>query len=143
MLTADRLASMLLGRVTTWADGSAVALVLVDDRDADAELLRIAGRPRERLLRGWKRPVFSGVGVMPLEAASTPAALELVARARSGGVDDPGPSGPTVAGAAGCGQSCALGTGVAEGIFDPNAQPLVEPCVVIWFLLIAYDYHIH
>lgn len=79
-LTAERMSAMLVGRVTTWADGSAVVLVLVDDRDADAELLRFAGRPRDRLLRGWKRLVFSGTGVMPMEASSALAALELVAR---------------------------------------------------------------
>lgn len=79
-LTADRMADMLLGRVTTWTDGSAVVLVLVDDPDADVHLVLLAGRPRERLLRGWKRLVFSGTGVMPLEAPSAAAALELVAR---------------------------------------------------------------
>ena len=79
-LTTERLSGMLLGRVTTWTDGSAVVLVLVDDRDADAELLRIAGRPRERLVRGWKRLVFSGTGVMPLEAPNVATALDLVAR---------------------------------------------------------------
>lgn len=79
-LATERLSAMLLGRVTTWADGSAVVLVLVDDHDADADLLQIAGRPRERLVRGWKRLVFSGTGVMPLEAPNVAAALDLVAR---------------------------------------------------------------
>ena len=79
-LTTERISAMLLGRVTTWADGSAVVLVLVDDHDADEHLQLITGRPRERLLRGWKRLVFSGTGVMPLEAPNVAAALDLVAR---------------------------------------------------------------
>jgi hypothetical protein len=79
-LDAGRLADLLLGRVTTWADGTAVVLVLADDREADVEVLKLTGRTRERLLRGWKRLVFSGTGVMPVETASAAAALELVAR---------------------------------------------------------------
>lgn len=79
-LNTERMAEILQGRVTTWADGRAVVLVLVDDQDADEHLQRIAGRPRERLLRAWKRLVFSGAGVMPLEAPNVTAALELVAR---------------------------------------------------------------
>jgi hypothetical protein len=79
-LDAGRLADLLLGRVTTWADGTAVVLVLADDQEADAEVVKLTGRTRERLLRGWKRLVFSGTGVMPVEATSAAAALELVAR---------------------------------------------------------------
>lgn len=94
-LNASRMSDMLLGRVTTWEDGSAVVLVLVDDPGADEHLQRLSGRPRERLLRAWKRLVFNGSGSMPLEATSVPAALELVARTpgavalMASAVDDP------------------------------------------------------
>lgn len=79
-MSASRMTDMLLGRVTTWGDGSPVVLVLVEDADADAHLNKFVGRPRERLLRAWKRLVFNGSGSMPLEAANASAALDLVAR---------------------------------------------------------------
>lgn len=80
VLTVERARDMLLGRVTTWSDGTSVTIVLVVDRGADAELLALAGRDRQRLLRGWKRLVYSGAGVMPVEAANPVDAIALVAR---------------------------------------------------------------
>lgn len=79
-LNIERVRDMLLGRVTTWNNGTAVTIVLVDDRAADGELESLAGRDRQRLLRGWKRLVYSGAGVMPLEAPSIAEAIALIAR---------------------------------------------------------------
>ena len=78
-LDANRVRDIFLGRVTTWSDGSPVVLVIADDAESDALLARLVGRDRERLLRGWKRLVYSGAGAMPLQASNQRAALELVA----------------------------------------------------------------
>jgi hypothetical protein len=65
-LSAERVRDILLGRVTTWQDGSAVVIILIEDPQADAALLQVAGRDSTRLLRGWKRLVYAGTGAMPL-----------------------------------------------------------------------------
>jgi hypothetical protein len=79
-LDAERVRDMLLGRVTTWDDGTAVTIVLIDDRTTDARLEALVGRDRQRLLRGWKRLVYSGSGVMPHEVPSVAEAVALIAR---------------------------------------------------------------
>lgn len=78
-LSSERVRDMLLGRITTWSDGTPVTIVLVDDPAADAALLELVSRDRQRLLRGWKRLVYSGAGVMPLEASSTADAIAQIA----------------------------------------------------------------
>lgn len=79
-LSVSRLRDMLLGRVTTWKDGTAVVIVLVEDPATDLRLRDLIGRDRDHLLRGWKRLVFSGSGAMPLLASSPRDALEMVAK---------------------------------------------------------------
>lgn len=79
-MDAKRMAALLQGRITTWADGRPVVLVLAEDPLADTHLSHIAGREREVLLRGWKRLVFAGSGAMPLSARSSEEALLLVAK---------------------------------------------------------------
>jgi len=79
-IDAKRMAALLQGRITIWADGSPVVLVLAQDPLADVHLNHIAGREREVLLRGWKRLVFAGSGAMPLTAHSAQEGLALVAR---------------------------------------------------------------
>ncbi len=79
-LTIGRLRDMFLGRITTWKNGTAVVIILVEDPATDARLHALLGRDRDHLLRGWKRLVFSGSGAMPLWAASPRDALEAVAR---------------------------------------------------------------
>jgi hypothetical protein len=79
-LDGERVRDMLLGRVTTWDDGTAVTVVLIDDRATDARLEALVGRDRQRLLRGWKRLVYSGSGVMPHEVPSVAEAVALIAR---------------------------------------------------------------
>jgi hypothetical protein len=64
-LPTERVRDMLLGRITTWQDGSPVIIILIDDPAADAALEIIAGRDRSRLIRGWKRLVYAGTGAMP------------------------------------------------------------------------------
>jgi len=76
----QRVTSLLLGRSTTWKDGSPVTLILAVDPAADLHLSHITGRDRSLLTRGWKRLVFGGSGSMPLEATSVANALELVGR---------------------------------------------------------------
>jgi hypothetical protein len=65
-LTTERVRDMLLGRVTTWKDGSPIIIVLIDDPPAEAARLKLTGRDSARLLRGWKRLVYAGTGAMPL-----------------------------------------------------------------------------
>ena len=79
-LTNERLRDMFLGRITTWQDGSAIVLVIVDDPGSDACLREITGRDRDRLIRGWRRLVFSGSGAMPLLAGSSTEALTMIAK---------------------------------------------------------------
>ena len=81
-LSVERVRDMLLGRVTTWKDGTAVTIILIDDGAADADLEALVGRDRQRLLRGWKRLVYSGSGVMPQEVPSIAEAIALIARTR-------------------------------------------------------------
>ena len=79
-LSVSRLRDMLLGRVTTWKDGTAVVIVLVEDSATDLRVQELIGRDRDHLLRGWKRLVFSGSGAMPLLTSSPRDALEMVAK---------------------------------------------------------------
>jgi hypothetical protein len=79
-LDIERVTNMLLGRVTTWSDGSPVIVVVSSEASADGMLLELIGRDTDRLLRGWKRLVYSGGGAMPLTARSNAEALALVAR---------------------------------------------------------------
>jgi hypothetical protein len=62
----DLLRNILLGRVTTWADGSQVVLVLSGDPASRAAIEDLTGRDLDRLIRGWKRILFSGNGAMPI-----------------------------------------------------------------------------
>lgn len=78
-LDAKRMAALLLGRVTTWSNGSPVVLVLASDGMSDQHLKQIVGRDHTLLERGWKRLVFAGTGAMPLTAGTAEEALRLVA----------------------------------------------------------------
>jgi len=66
-LDRDRVAGMLMGRISTWSDGTPVVVVLMDGQAAVADL---TGREVPRLLRAWKRLVFSGSATMPTQVAS-------------------------------------------------------------------------
>ncbi len=79
-LTRDRVRDVFLGRISSWPDGSPIIIVLVGDATVDESLVRITGRDHVRLLRGWKRLLFSGNGSMPIVVSSTREAQELVAR---------------------------------------------------------------
>lgn len=81
----DHLRNILLGRVTTWKDGSQIVLILSADPGSRAAIEELTGRDLDRLLRGWKRILFSGNGAMPLSASSASEALTLAAQ-RPGGL---------------------------------------------------------
>jgi hypothetical protein len=70
---------ILLGQVTTWADGSPIVIILASDPASRTALEELAGRDLDRLLRGWKRLVFGGGGAMPTVVASAQQALTEVA----------------------------------------------------------------
>jgi hypothetical protein len=74
-ITYDRLRNLLLGRVTTWEDGSSVVLVLSNDEATRKLVEELTGRDLDRLMRGWKRLLFSGNAAMPTLTASSAAAL--------------------------------------------------------------------
>src|SRR3954470_13846371 len=78
-----RLRDILLGRVTTWSDGTPITLVLVDDAPTSAAIAAASGRDLAQLLRGWKRLVYAGSGAMPMVVTTQRAALDEVSR-RSG-----------------------------------------------------------
>lgn len=75
----DYLRNLLLGRVTTWHDGSLVVLVLSSDPASRAAIEELTGRDLDRLMRGWKRILFSGNGAMPIVTNSSSEALEIAA----------------------------------------------------------------
>ena len=81
----DQMRNLLLGRVTTWADGSQVVLVLSNDESTRKLVLELTGRDLDRLMRGWKRILFSGNGAMPTVTNSSEAALAEV-RQRPGAI---------------------------------------------------------
>ena len=76
----DHLRNILLGRVTNWADGSQIVLILSSDPSSRAAIEELTGRDLDRLLRGWKRILFSGNGAMPINTSGATEALELVAQ---------------------------------------------------------------
>jgi hypothetical protein len=77
-LDQTRVRDLFLGRATTWQDGTPVRIVLV--QDGDQQLLPVVGRDHQRLLRGWKRLVYSGNGAMPMIVPDARTALDLVRR---------------------------------------------------------------
>lgn len=79
-ITSERIINMLLGRTTTWADGTPVIVIISEEASADAAMQSMIGRDSERLLRGWKRLVYAGNGAMPTIARTNAEALELVAK---------------------------------------------------------------
>ncbi|HEX3135477.1 MAG TPA: hypothetical protein VHX44_18080 [Planctomycetota bacterium] len=85
--TIDRttLRNLLLGQTSTWSDGSQVLLVLASDEASRAAIKDLTGRDLDRLLRSWKRIVFSGNGAMPVVAAST-AEAAAIASQRAGAI---------------------------------------------------------
>ncbi len=78
-VNASRVRDILLGRISTWSDGTPVTVVLVANADCDAVLQPLTGRDSARLLRGWKRLAFTGAGVMPLVVENVREAGERVA----------------------------------------------------------------
>lgn len=92
VLGHERLRDILLGRVTTWPDGTPIVLILAEEGDEAQRVF--SGRDLARLLRGWKRLVYSGNGAMPkversvaealIEAQRQPGALVFVPEAPEG-----------------------------------------------------------
>lgn len=79
-LTPERLRAIVYGRSSTWPDGRAVVLILVDDPAASAALEELCGMSLPRLMRGWKRLVFAGGGAMPIIVSNPAAAFAQVRR---------------------------------------------------------------
>jgi hypothetical protein len=75
----ERVTNILLGRVTTWADGSPVIVIVSMEASADQAVSELLGRDTDRLLRGWKRLVYAGSGAMPTVARSNAEAVGMVA----------------------------------------------------------------
>ena len=76
----ERIINILLGRVTTWADGTPTIVIVSLEASADHAIDELLGRDTDRLLRGWKRLVYAGAGAMPTTARSNAEAIQLVAR---------------------------------------------------------------
>ena len=73
-----RLQQILLGQITAWADGSPIVIVLASDPASRAAIEEVSGRDLDRLLRGWKRLIFTGSGAMPTVVDSPQEALNKV-----------------------------------------------------------------
>jgi len=74
-VSADRLRDILLGRVTNWADGTPIIILLSEDPAAVAAQRTLTGRDLPQLMRGWKRLVYGGNGAMPTIHSTTLAVL--------------------------------------------------------------------
>jgi hypothetical protein len=81
-MDGDQVRDLLLGRITTWSDGSPVVIVLCSDPSGEEAVSTLTGRSTALLLRGWKRLVFSGTGAMPLLVSSVHDGMEQVSRHR-------------------------------------------------------------
>lgn len=79
-LSEERLRDILLGRVTTWASGTPIVIVLIEEAPAIEAQQAITGRDLPQLLRGWKRLVYGGNGAMPLVRRTTAEAVQEVRR---------------------------------------------------------------
>ncbi len=77
---SERVANILLGRSSTWSDGRPVIVVISLEASADSTIMEVLGRDTDRLLRGWKRLVYTGGGAMPTTVRSNADALALVAQ---------------------------------------------------------------
>jgi hypothetical protein len=76
----EKLKNILLGRVSAWADGSQVVLILSSDPVSRAAVEELTGRNLDRLVRGWKRIMFAGNGAMPVVVESSAGALKEVSQ---------------------------------------------------------------
>ena len=74
----EKLKNILLGRVSAWADGSPVVLILSSDPVSRTAIEELTGRDLERLMCGWKRIMFAGNGAMPVVVESSAGALREV-----------------------------------------------------------------
>lgn len=88
-LERERLRDILLGRVTTWPDGTPIILILAEEGDEAQRAF--SGRDLAQLLRGWKRLVYSGNGAMPKVERSVAEALVEAQRHRGALVFVPQP----------------------------------------------------
>lgn len=79
-LDTDSATNLLLGRTVAWPDGHHLNLIISAGSSGEAAVEAMTGRDVSRLMRGWKRLVFSGAAVMPMLAANDQEALALVAR---------------------------------------------------------------
>jgi hypothetical protein len=78
LVDREKLKNILLGRVSSWADGSQITLVLSSDPVSRAAIEDLTGRDLDRLMRGWKRIMFAGNGAMPVVVDSSAGALKEV-----------------------------------------------------------------
>jgi hypothetical protein len=78
LVDREKLKNILLGRVSAWADGSQITLVLSSDPVSRAAIEELTGRDLDRLMRGWKRIMFAGNGAMPVVVDSSAGALKEV-----------------------------------------------------------------
>ena len=78
LVDREKLKNILLGRVSAWADGKQVVLILSSDPVSRLAIEELTGRDLDRLMRGWKRIMFAGNGAMPIVVESCAGALKEV-----------------------------------------------------------------
>ena len=78
LVDREKLKNILLGRVSAWADGKQVVLILSSDPVSRLAIEELTGRDLDRLMRGWKRIMFAGNGAMPIVVESSAGALKEV-----------------------------------------------------------------
>jgi hypothetical protein len=82
LVDREKLKNILLGRVSAWADGSQITLVLSSDPVSRVAIEELTGRDLDRLMRGWKRIMFAGNGAMPIVVESSVGALKEIGQHR-------------------------------------------------------------
>jgi len=77
-ITDDEARDLVLGRRTTWNDGTRAVIVMVTSGQ-QPPLERLAGRSGGQLMQTWKRLVFTGKASMPVQCADEATVVKTVA----------------------------------------------------------------
>lgn len=80
-ISAEDLKSVLLGNKTKWDGGGLIKLVVLTSGPAHEHVMQThAQRSADQFDKYWKKLVFTGKGVMPVQAADEAAMIDYVAR---------------------------------------------------------------
>jgi ABC-type phosphate transport system substrate-binding protein len=80
-ITADDVKAVLLGNKTKWDGGGLIKLAVLTAGPAHESVMQTyAQRSADQFDKFWKKQVFSGKGVMPMQAADDAAMIDYIAK---------------------------------------------------------------